>query len=429
MSVTPKTANGWGSVFNGGITGGTGGTEISFNNFPAMWEWMNANKTTSAIVTYTGSDFTRLGFPITTPNTTFSNSARFEISGLKNKTIRGSLGQLLTLTNVRFLTNENIVWENWRFFDSLDDLVSILTDSINIWIRHCELDGNQADAVSPNYTGTVDGGTDVTGRSNYISITDCTLKNLDRTLLIGAADTSILDRDKLKVTIARCKFFQCIQRKPRVRFGQVGVQHCIFDYGNQFNYTSGKAIDIGIEAQIWAYQNKFVKEYRPFSDRNQNGGLKSSLNRFLDTNSVGTSEVRPELVEWDILTEENYTIDTWTDSEMDAWVDQWAGATMHLMALEPEDEFSLTITSTTGGTVSQSPLGTSFTAGTSITLTATASEGFVFSRYRNPSTNETLSTNAVYTFSKSASAQSIQAVFVSSTPPSNGKKFIARKKP
>jgi len=92
--------------------------------------------------------------------------------------------------------------------------------------------------------------------------------------------------------------------------------------------------------------------------------------------------------------------------------------------------YPLTITTTTGGTVSQSPLGTSFTAGTSITLTATASEGFVFSRYRNPSNNETLSTNAVYTFSKSASAQSIQAVFVSDVViPPNQKRFFARKKP
>jgi hypothetical protein len=98
--------------------------------------------------------------------------------------------------------------------------------------------------------------------------------------------------------------------------------------------------------------------------------------------------------------------------------------------LDPSDEFSLTVTTTTGGTVSQSPAGTSFTAGTSITLTATADSGFVFSRYRNPSTNETLSTNAVYTFSKSASSQSIQAVFVSDVViPPNQKKFFARKKP
>jgi len=96
----------------------------------------------------------------------------------------------------------------------------------------------------------------------------------------------------------------------------------------------------------------------------------------------------------------------------------------------PVGEFALTVTSTTGGSVSQDPTGSSFTAGTSITLTATADSGFVFSRYRNPSTNETLSTNAVYTFSKSATSESIQAVFVSqSVPPGQAKKFFARKKP
>jgi pectate lyase len=433
MAITPKTANGWGGVYNGGITGGAGGVEVSFSDFPSMWVWMDANKTLSAIVTYTGSDFNRIGFDAVSPNSTFSNSSRFEIQGLKNKTIRASIGQKLTMVTVRFRDFcENVIWENWNMLDAVqgNDLLSVLNDSVNVWIRHCTLDANQ---FSTDGIG-VDGAIDIAVRCNYVAVTDCIIRNVNKTCLISNSEISFDDSGLLKTTYARNLFFKCIQRKPLVRFGWIGMQHNIFDFADQAGFGSSKAIDVSVEAQVWSYRNKFINERYAYYDREtilaldpKTGGIKTFEDVFVNTG--GTTGFRDTNVGWEITTEPNYTLDDWTQAQAEEWIYEWAGATMHLMTLEPEDEFSLTVTTTTGGTVSQSPLGANFTAGTSITLTATASEGFIFSRYRNPTTNETLSTNAVYTFSKSASAQSIQAVFVSDIViPPNQKRFIARKR-
>jgi pectate lyase len=327
MSVTPKTANGWGSVHNGGITGGAGGIEIEFSDFDAMWDWLGNNLTIPAIVTYTGGDISFAGV-------SFFNSRRFK-TGLKNKTIRASAGQKITLGWIRFWTNENIIWENWHHFDSQNDIIECFGSSINIWIRHCTLNANQADAAFPNYTGTTDGCIDITTYSDYIAITDCLFLNADKTSLMSSSNMALDDPHRYHVTYARNKFFQCTQRKPRGSFAFAGVQHNIFEFGNQFDFGSSKALDPTTNSEFWAYGNKFIDERIAFLNRNDSGALKALNNRFINTG--GTTEIDPQNVTWNILTEPEYTIDTWTDAEMDAWIDQWAGATMHLMTDDEEE--------------------------------------------------------------------------------------------
>jgi pectate lyase len=432
MAVIPKTENGWGSVFNGGITGGANGLEISFDDFVSMWIWMKDNPTLPAIVTYTGGNFDRTGFPIVAPNADFSNSAVFRVTGLKNKTIRASVGQKLIMCNIRFEgSNENIIWENWNQESTLDDLINIISSSVNIWIRHCRLNQNvfnQIDALT-------DGNIDVGYASNYIAVTDCIIENGDKTMLISFSNDEPDDIGRMKVTIRRCKFLNSKQRKPLVRYGEIGYEYNISDDRDLTVFS--KCIGVGKLSRIFAYRSKFLGGSNViFEDRLlmdglaiEDAGALKAVECVIASGQGGTSEIRPELVEatWSPLTEPNYTLEDWTVAEAEAWVNQWAGATMHLM--DEVETFGLTVTTTTGGTVSQSPSGSSFTAGTSITLTATADSGFVFSRYRNPSTNGTLSTNSVYTFEKSSSSESIQAVFVSDVViPPNQKRFFARKK-
>ena len=330
MAITPRTANGWASV-NRLTTGGTGGIEIEFTDFVQMWIWLRNNLTTPAIVTYKGLDFDRTGFPATFPNSTFSNTSRFEVQGLKNKTIRASQGQKLTMCNVRFRNNQNIIWENWSHFDSLDDLVGIQNDSENVWVRHCNFDANEF-----NTNGTADGSLDVTTKSNYNAITDCVFINANKTMLISGGSTAEEDRaGKLKTTVARNKFFNCIQRIPSCSYSQVGFHHNIVDT-SQIPYMSGgsKTIQIGVDSQVYSYRNDFRRgrwlyEYNS-TNETESGGL------FENGSKIGvfesrTTPIAPEKVVWSPLTEPNYTIDDWTVDEAVGWIDQWAGAKMHLM--------------------------------------------------------------------------------------------------
>jgi len=324
----PKITNGWGSVYNGGITGGFGGVEVEFTDFVEMWIWLVNNLTTPAIVTYTGPDFNRTGFPDEFPNSTFSNTSRFQAIGLKNKTIRASVGQLLTMCVIVFRDNENVIWENWKHFDSLDDLTRVQSDSINVWIRHCELNGNEFNTATQ-----VDGAVDVVIRSDFVAVTDCLFVNCNKTSLVGASDSATDDRNKLRVTFARNKIQDCIQRKPRVRFGKVGFHYNVVDTIVEPHLGGGaKIIQIGNESQIYSYNNDFKRDRLAYLDSSTDGtgGVFVNGDRYgvLDG---GTTAIRPEYVEWSPLTESGYTIDDWTVDEAESWVEQWAGANMHLM--------------------------------------------------------------------------------------------------
>lgn len=76
--------------------------------------------------------------------------------------------------------------------------------------------------------------------------------------------------------------------------------------------------------------------------------------------------------------------------------------------------YTLSVTSTSGGSVVQSPVGASFPENQLITLTATANTGFRFDRYRDANTLELLSTSSNYSFDLIENT-SIEAVFVSTT--------------
>jgi pectate lyase len=338
----PRTENGWGSVHNGGITGGAGGIEMSFDNFPDMWIWMNANKTTPAIVTYTGANFSREGFPRVAPNSTFSNGTRFEIIGLENKTIRASAGQRLDWCEIRFLDGYNCIWENWDQRDSLEDLVDIINDSENIWIRHCRLNQN----VFNQTLAPTDGNIDIGIRSNYIAVTDCIIENGEKTMLISFSNNEPNDVGKMKVTIRRCKFQNNRIRKPMVRYGQIGIEYCVFDDRDMTGFT--RVVEVGKLSRVWTYRNTFRGGASVlFQDRasldslslEDSGALRSVENVISGSYGGGLNEIRPENVD-DLRDVTNYTLENWTPAEAAAWVDQWAGPNMHLMT---DDEVPPTI--------------------------------------------------------------------------------------
>jgi pectate lyase len=318
----PKTENGWASL-NGNTTGGTGGSDLTFSSWVEMRSWLtnDDNLTTPAKLLYTGSDIDFTGQP--------QSVWRFEKIGLSNKTIRASGGQKITLGNIRFRDNHNIIWENWKHFDSLDDIIGVQSDSTNIWVRHCELDANSFNtSFRP-----VDGNFDVSLRSDFCAITDCLIKNGDKTCLVSSSNDSTDDRGKMRITYRRNKFQDCIQRIPFVRFGKIGLEYNIVDTVVEPFLTGGsKIVQVGLESQIFTYRNDFIRGRWLFSDEGSGGvgGVKSVENR-IGTFDSNTSEINPSYVTWSPLTEEGYTLEDWTIDEATDWVNAWSGANMHLM--------------------------------------------------------------------------------------------------
>jgi pectate lyase len=423
--MTPRTENGWGSVYNGGITGGLGGIELSFSDFPAMWIWMNENKETPAILTYTGADFSREGFPQITPNSTFSNSCRFQILGLKNKTIRASQGQKLSFCVIRFRTSsENIIWENWNHENTPDDLIDIFENCINIWVRHCRLNQNVFNTVN----APTDGNLDIGLACNYVAITDCIIENGDKTLLISWSNDEPNDEGKMKTTIRRCKFLNNRQRKPSVRYGTIGYEYNICDDRDMTVFN--KVIGVGKLSRFFVYRSTFRGGSNTlFEDRQpldgfpiEDAGALKSVENSITGYASGTTEIRPELVDFDPRTEPNYTLEDWTIEEAANYVDQWAGPTMHLMS---ETEFTLTVTAGDNGAVNTA--GGDFEPSTSVFLQAFPASGFRLLRWERL-TGDTwtqISTATSFNFLMPSQNTQVRALF---TPISQGNKFFARKK-
>jgi hypothetical protein len=101
-----------------------------------------------------------------------------------------------------------------------------------------------------------------------------------------------------------------------------------------------------------------------------------------------------------------------------------------LVGENPVNTFTLSLTSTSGGTVSSTPTAGTITAGTSITLSATPESGFLFSAWRlNTASGSVVSTNPNYSFNMPSSDYTLVGVFVSDTPiPPGNRKGLFKKR-
>jgi pectate lyase len=422
--------SGWGKV--GNVTGGTGGTVHEFTNIETMRLFCIDNPSTPMILIYTGSDFA------------YSVDQRYDWSTdtnpVSNKTLYASAGQKIIKGQWWFTGATNFIVRNFRRAVSFNDLMT-WRFATRIWIDHCEFDGEATSADNYVSGTTVDGCCDITKESDLITISNTLFLNgTYKTMLVGSSNLDVQDQGKLRVTLDRVLFKNCRGRTPFVRFSPFFHKINVLQDWDVLPTFFALHQEVGIEARILTERCYFKKgrymyrDYAAEAGEVEISGIKSidsTIGELSATSDGATGkigeQIRPENVDFDITTEPDYTYNALnTTQELEDWIAEWGGAKYHL--IPSEEPQTLTVTTTTGGTVSQDPLGASFTAGTSITLTATASEGFVFSRYRNTANNVTLSTNSNYTFNMPSNNLSIEAVFVADTPPSNGKKFIARKR-
>ena len=119
-----------------------------------------------------------------------------------------------------------------------------------------------------------------------------------------------------------------------------------------------------------------------------------------------------------------------TDTESPTYGYRWVEIySMYLTGeidpVTPPTEYTLTVTSTSGGVVNT--VGGTFEFNDEVNLIATPSSGFQFVGWRTLPTNEIISTQANFNYLVLGTA-SLQAVF-QVIPTNSGKKFIARRKP
>lgn len=242
---TTCNAPGWASS-GGTCNGGGDATETSVSNLTQLTTAISQNKKvikitqnitlTSKIQLSGKSDMTIYGVPgvkIKNLSTSASNSGCFRIKDCSDMIIR------------------NLIFEGPGAYDTDGGDNIALENSSRIWVDHCD------------FQDAVDGNLDITNGSNYISVTYCKFSYLKPPIsggsggsndhrfsnLIGSSDSKTSDRNKLKITFARCWWSSgCRERMPRVRFGQVHVLNCYFNCsGNNECIAAGKEANIRIE--------------------------------------------------------------------------------------------------------------------------------------------------------------------------------------
>jgi len=198
-----------------------------------------------------------------------------------NKTIRGA-GSGATLDGeLQVSGKSNVIFQNLNITNDrtagTGDGIRIVNASHHIWIDHC------------TFFDTDDGALDITNASDYVTVSWCkfyyTRNNGHNFVnLIGSSDDFTGDRGKLHVTFHHNWWGNlCIERMPRVRFGQVHI------YNNYYSATGNNyAVRAALESQNLIENNYFDGTADPweyYTTSGQTPGLiKASGNVFVNTN-------------------------------------------------------------------------------------------------------------------------------------------------
>lgn len=373
---------GW-ATQNGGTTGGGSATPVTVTTLSDLTT--RANGSGSRVIYVSGTMGSGVG-------TRVRVAANTTIIGLPGATLYGGF-------DVR---GNNVIIRNMivRGPGSVDvdgvDCISIDgANTTNVWIDHCDI-----------YDGQ-DGNMDITNGANYISVTWTKFRytsassNHQFCNLLGNSDSKTSDRGRIKVTMMYNWWTSgCVERMPRVRFGQVHVVNNLFD-SPQADYC----VRAGIEADILVESNYFDGVNDPIDLYENNFTAVTSRNNVFNnttgnTTGSGTSFTPPY----------SLTISPAANVKAAVTASCGAGATLPSPTTCGCGTNPSTYTLTTaanpaaGGSITRSPNASSYNAGTVVTLTAVPASGYTFSSWSGGASGTSATTTVTMNASTSVTA-------------------------
>ena len=391
---------GW-ATLNGGTSGGGSASPITVSTLTDLQT--QANSTGAKVIYVSGI----IGAGVST-----------RVPVAANKTIIGLPGA--TLIGGFDVKNNNVIIRNMKIQGpgSVDvngvDCITI-DGANNVWIDHCD-----------TYDGQ-DGNMDITNGANYIAVTWCKFyytsasSNHQFCNLLGNSDTKTTDRDKLKITMMYNWWTSgCVERMPRVRFGQVHVVNNYFN-SKQASYC----VRAGIEADILVESNYFDSVSTPIDLYQNNFTAVTERNNVFNVTSgnkigSGTSFTPPYSL---IITPAANIKSIVSNPTCGAGATMQNPSTCSCASGTPTFTLTANINPSTGGAVTGS--GT-YASGSYATLTATASAGYNFSGWigdtvsNNTSISVLMNSNKNITANFTATVNSIVTVTTASNPSTGG---------
>jgi len=202
------TPMGWAS-FNGGTTGGKGGTVVTVENRSEFLQYVSSSEPYTLLIKDTID---------------LILYERIKVRG--DKTIFGFTENAMLRYGGLEIVGNNVIIQNLIIGESYDgdwDGKTNSTDAItiygeNIWVDHCWLK-TSADGLLDIRSG--EGNV-----ANYVTVSFVRFTDHNKVSLIGSSDSETQSRDKLKSTFHHCWFDGTQmkgvhQRMPRIRFGDI----------------------------------------------------------------------------------------------------------------------------------------------------------------------------------------------------------------
>ena len=248
-------------------TGGEGGSSVVVTT---VNELSSALKRTEPLIIYVQGEIS------------FTNVLSVEAH---NKTLLGVSGSKLvsaqrdaSTSGILYFksSSSNLILRNLTFesagaydCDGRDNLC--IDGTTRIWVDHCD------------FQDAVDGNFDCKNASDEITISWCRFRYLKEpkaggsggsndhrfSSLWGNSDSQTQDRGHLRTTFYGCWWDEgCVDRMPRVRFGQVHILNCLYSS----KATSG-CVGLGYEAQVLVEKTVFrdisKKIYKEYNDKDE----------------------------------------------------------------------------------------------------------------------------------------------------------------
>lgn len=213
-----------------------------------------------------------------------------KVKSVKDKTLYGLPGSYLysvkqdasTSGILYFSGADNFIMRNVTFkgpgaYDCDGNDHFCLDKCTNVWIDHCD------------FQDGVDGNFDCKNASDNICVSWCRFHYLKPpkaggsggsndhryTNLWGSSDSATGDRGKLKTTFVCCWWDDgCVERMPRVRFGQVHLVNCLWSSKN-----ASYCVGLGQEAMCYVEKCAFVNVQDPLKDYDK---TKQSAGKLVD---------------------------------------------------------------------------------------------------------------------------------------------------
>lgn len=242
------------ATLNGGTTGGAGGKSTIVTTLAALHSCASQNG--PAICVVSGTITGAATVEVSSDKTIIGKDFQAVLKGV-GLTIKGVSNVI-----VRNLSIDKVLAEN-------GDAIGI-NKATNIWIDHCDLQGDRTQDDKDKYDGLCD----ITHAADWITVSNTFLHNHWKASLIGHSDDNgDEDTGHLRVTFANNFFYDLNSRGPSVRFG---TGH----FFNNYYEKMGDAINTRLGAQVLVESNAFVNVDKPLYAVDGNGYAVSKDNNF-----------------------------------------------------------------------------------------------------------------------------------------------------